>query len=113
MDDYHFVVVYSDHGNYSYGTSIIGTLSVNNLTFGFEYVFNSSYTEECSVTTLDATHFVAAYNAFDTYANLMYGKQIMGIAAGHMGNAISWNYSVIFNTAIDVRRWVDTCKFSF
>ncbi|NOQ68471.1 hypothetical protein GQ568_03455, partial [Patescibacteria group bacterium] len=61
LDSTHFVVVYKDGGNSSYGTAIVGTISGTTISYGSEYTFRSGNTEHISVSTLDSTHFVVSY----------------------------------------------------
>ena len=75
LDSTHFVVVYRDYGNSSYGTAIIGTISDSTISYSSEYVFNSATTYYISVSALDSTHFVVGYQDF---GNSDYGTAIIG-----------------------------------
>jgi len=72
-----FIITYADNGNSSYGTSITGTLSGTNVTFGAENVFNSGSVEYTSISFDENTlgKFVVAYK--DT-SNSNYPTAISG-----------------------------------
>lgn len=103
LDATHFVVAYRDEGNNSYGTAIVGTISepITYIEYGYECVFNPGVTSYCSTTTLDATHFVAAYSDQD---NSSYGTAIVGVVSG-TGNEATISYGTEnafnFETTID------------
>lgn len=62
LDPTHFVVSYRDwDSSLYYGTAIVGTVSGSTISFGSEYIFNSTSTSYISATTLDASHFVVAF----------------------------------------------------
>ena len=62
LDSSHFVVAYRDDGGSDYGGVKIGTIaSVNQISYGSEYIFNSAYTNKISVSSLDSSHFVVGY----------------------------------------------------
>ena len=57
-----FVISYQDGGNSDYGTAIVGTVSDTNvISYSSEYVFNSAISEYISVSSLDSSDFVVAY----------------------------------------------------
>ncbi|MFA6336440.1 MAG: hypothetical protein WCX23_00500 [Candidatus Paceibacterota bacterium] len=91
LDDTHFVAVYRDKGRYDYGTAIIGTFSNQNITFGDEYVFNSTSTFSNSVAVLDSSHFVITY---EDIGNSNYGTAIIGTVSG---TEISFGSEYVFN----------------
>jgi len=93
LDSTSFVVVYTDAGNSSYGTAIIGTISGTTISYGSEYVFNSASTSYPSVSALDSTSFVAAY--MDA-GNSSYGTAIIGTISG---TTISYGSEYVFNSA--------------
>ena len=93
LDSTHFVVGYRDYGNSDYGTAIIGTVSGSTISYGSEYVFNSAYTYEISVSALDSTHFVVGYR---DYGNSDYGTAIIGTVSG---STISYGSEYVFNSA--------------
>ena len=59
-----FVVVYRDHSNSSYGTSRVGAISGNSLSFGSEIVFNTATTNYIGIDfdPNNANTFVLAYS---------------------------------------------------
>jgi len=59
LDSTHVMVCY--RGNYSYGNSIILTISGTDITKGTATVFNSSYTCYISAVKLDSTHVMVCY----------------------------------------------------
>ena len=93
LDATHFVIAYQDVGNGSYGTAIVGTVLDTTISYGTEYVFNSSPTVPFA-TTLDATHFVVVYS---DQGNNNYGTALVGTVTG---SDISWAYESVFNYAI-------------
>ncbi len=93
LDSTHFVVVYQDYSNSSYGTAIIGTISGSTISYGSEYVFNSATTYEISVSALDSTHFVVGYQ---DDGNSGYGTAIIGTISG---STISYGSEYVFNQA--------------
>ncbi|MBC8385135.1 MAG: T9SS type A sorting domain-containing protein [Candidatus Cloacimonetes bacterium] len=92
LDASHFVVSYWDEGNSGYGTSIIGTISGNTISYGSEYVFNTNTTYKVSVAVLDATHFVVAFK--DGY--LGDGAAVTGKVSG---SSISYSSLYYYNSA--------------
>jgi len=93
LDETHFVICYQDSTNLKYGTAIIGTVSGNTISYGAEYTFNiTERTENISVSTLDATHFVVAFT--DQFQNF-YGKTLVGTVSGNSisyGDAYNFKY---------------------
>ena len=75
LDSTHFVVAYSDNGNSNYGTAIIGVVSGTTISYGSGNVFNSAATNYSSVSSLDSTHFVVAFqdDGGDDYGIAMIG----------------------------------------
>src|SRR5690606_948012 len=57
-----FVVAYADGGNSSYGTARVGTISGTSISYGSERVFETYSISHISVTALDASTFVVAYD---------------------------------------------------
>ena len=75
LDATHFVVAYQDNAGDSYGMSKIGVISDTDvIAYGSEYTFNSVRTLYISVSKLDSTHFVVAYNNDYTYGMAKVGK---------------------------------------
>ena len=70
-----FVVAYTDAGNSSYGTAIIGTVSGTTISYGSEYVFNSASTSQAFISALDSTSFVVTYK---DVGNSNYGAATIG-----------------------------------
>jgi hypothetical protein len=69
LDPNRFVVVYQDQGNSNYHTAIIGTISGSDITFGSEYVFNTS---------------VSFFSTFGLAAmNSTYGYARVGVVSGN------------------------------
>jgi hypothetical protein len=94
LDSTHFVAGYRDNANSSYGTAIIGIITgTSTIAYGSEYVFNAGNTDYLSVSSLDATHFVAGYR---DGGNSSYGTAIIGTISG---TAISYGSEYVFNTA--------------
>lgn len=86
-----FAVVYSDDGNYGYGTAIIGDVSGNSITFGLEYVFNTDMSNRISAAALSSTKFVITYRESGTTGD---GTVIISDVTG---NIISFGSEYIFN----------------
>ena len=88
------VIAYTDAGNSSYGTAIVGTVSGTSISFGSEVVFNSANTTYTSA-TFDSTNgkVVIVYN---DSGNSNYGTAIVGTVSG---TSISFGTAVVFETA--------------
>ena len=71
-----------------------GNRADGDITYGSEYVFNSSDTRFCSATTLDTTHFVITYQ---DRGNYYYGTAIVGTVTG---NIITYGSEYVFNSAV-------------
>jgi len=97
-----FVVAYQDVGNSSYGTAIIGAIADGVVTFGSEYVYNSSTTTDCAVTALSATKIVIA---FKDAGNSSYGTAIIGDVSG---TTITFGAEYVFNAAATLKIAVAT-----
>ena len=93
VDSTHFVVSYQDWTNNQKGTACIGTVSGSTISFGSEYVFNTGTTYYTSVSSLDSTHFVVAYQ--DATAGFL-GKAIIGTTTG---SSIAFGSEYTFNNA--------------
>ncbi|MFC1953618.1 hypothetical protein ACFLWR_05780 [Chloroflexota bacterium] len=63
-----FVVTYRDDGNSNRGTSIVGDVSGNSITYGSEYLFHSAPTYRTSAVALSSTKFVVAFSGADSEA---------------------------------------------
>jgi membrane protein YqaA with SNARE-associated domain len=92
LSDSKFVVAYSDLGNSSYGTAIVGTLSGSTISFGSEYVFNSAMTGEISVAALSDSKFIVTYRDI---GNLYYGTAIVGTVSD---STIIYGSEYVFNS---------------
>src|SRR6056297_1185989 len=74
IDDTHICVSYQDNSNSDYGTSIIGTISGNSISWGSEQVFNSGDTNYTSAVRIDDTHICVSYS---DQGNSDYGTSII------------------------------------
>ena len=93
LDSTHFVVAYggdSTGGINAPGWAVIGTVSGTTISYGSEYQFNPSPTSWVSVSSLDSTHFVVAY---EDNANNNYGTARIGTVSG---STISWSDEKVF-----------------
>jgi hypothetical protein len=89
------VVAYSDGGNSSYGTAIVGTVSGASISFGTAVVFESAFTLAISATyDVSNNKIVIAYR---DNGNSDYGTLIVGTVSG---TSISFGTAVVFNNAI-------------
>ena len=89
-----FVVTYTDSGNSSYGTAIVGEVSGNSISFGSEVVFNSASTAQGSMAfdPNTANKFVVAYqNSSSTR-----GEAIVGTVSG---NSITFGSVVVLDSS--------------
>ena len=91
LNDSKFVIVFSDSGNSSYGTAIVGNISDTTITYGTEQVFNSDSTTYISAANLNSERFVAGYK---DSGNSSYGTVI---AAQVSGDSISFGQEYVFN----------------
>ena len=88
------VIAYYDGGNGGYGTSIVGTVSGNSISFGTPVVFESaSSVYISSVFDSGSNKVVIAYR---DGGNSNYGTAIVGTVSG---TSISFGSAVVFNTA--------------
>ncbi|MBI9037834.1 MAG: LruC domain-containing protein [Bacteroidales bacterium] len=98
LDATHFVVTYSDHGNSQYGTSIVGTISGNNISWGPERMLPleawSIGIDNIATSQLDASHFVVAYRDI---GNSSFGTAIIGLVSGDI---VLWGNEYVFNPAM-------------
>jgi hypothetical protein len=103
LDENHVVVAYKDTGGAGYGCAKVGVISGNTVTWGAENVFNSAVTGYISVTTLDSTHFVVAYqdDGGDDY-----GCACVGLISGT--TISSYGIENIFNSGITRHISIDT-----
>ena len=94
MDSTHFMVAYRATDNSDYGTAIIGSVSGTTISYGSEYVFNSALTSHISVSSLDSTSFVVAYQ---DNGNSSHGTATIGSVSG---TTISYGSEYVFNSAV-------------
>jgi hypothetical protein len=87
------LIVYSDGGNSSYGTAVVGTVSGNSISFGTEVVFNSATTREisCAYDT-NAGKFLIGYR---DYGNSSYGTAIVATISG---TSVSFGTAAVFES---------------
>jgi len=90
-----FVVAYRDVGNSSYGTAIVGTVSGTSISYGSEYVFNStlSYDISMSFDPNTAGKFVVAYRSVSGPTGTC--KAIVGTVSG---TSLSYGSATTFNS---------------
>jgi hypothetical protein len=88
------VIAYTDVGNSSYGTAIVGTVSGTSISFGTAVVFESAFSIYISA-TYDSTNnrVVIAYR---DVGNSDYGTAIVGTVSG---TSISFGTAVVFESA--------------
>ena len=88
------VIAYSDVGNSTYGTGIVGTVSGTAISFGTAVVFNSATTYYSNVTfDSDSNKVVIAYR---DGGNSYHGYGIVGTVSG---TSISYGTGVVFESA--------------
>ena len=89
-----FVIAYTDAGNSSFGTAVVGTVSGTTISFGSEYVFNASASAHnfISFDPNTAGKFVIAYR---DSGNSYYGTAIVGTVSG---TSISFGSEYVFNS---------------
>jgi len=87
------IITYQDGGNSDYGTAVIGTILGQVISFGSEYVFNSTATSHISPIIYSETKVVIAYQ--DEGGGLNYGRAIIG---NINNNIITYGSEYAFNT---------------
>jgi hypothetical protein len=87
------VIAYTDSGNSSYGTAIVGTVSGTSISFGTAVVFESANTSNCSA-TYDSTNNRVVIAYVDN-GNSGFGTAIVGTVSG---TSISFGTAVAFET---------------
>jgi hypothetical protein len=88
------VIAYSDAGNSSYGTAIVGTVSGTSISFGTAVVFESASTSHISTAyNTNAQKVVIAYR---DGGNSGYGTAIVGTVSG---TSISFGTAAVFESA--------------
>lgn len=88
------VIAYSDRGNSSFGTAVVGTVSGTSISFGTPVVFESGRVDYVA-TTFDsnAGKIVIAYT---DVLNVNYGTAVIGTVSG---TSISFGTAVVFESA--------------
>ena len=87
------VIGYTDSGNSSYGTAVLGTVSGTSISFSSEYVYNNGNTTD-SVVSFDpstANRFLIVYK---DGSNSSYGTSIIGTVSG---TSISFSSEYVYN----------------
>jgi len=88
------VIAYSDNGNSSYGTAIVGTVSGTSISFGTAVVFESASSSHMSATFDSSSNKVVI--AYRDVGNSGYGTAIVGTVSG---TSISFGTAVVFESA--------------
>ena len=91
------VIAYSDGGNSSYGTAIVGTVSGTSISFGTPVTFNSTASLNMSM-TFDSSNSKVVI-AYRDNGNANYGTAIVGTVSG---TSISFGTAVVFESANSV-----------
>ena len=87
------VIAYSDQGNASYGTAIVGTVSGTAITFGTPVVFESATARDMASTFDSNSNKVVI--AYKDVGNASYGTAIVGTVSG---TSISFGTPVVFES---------------
>jgi hypothetical protein len=88
------VIAYTDNGNSSYGTAVVGTVSGTSISFGTPVVFESANTQYISIAyDANAQKVVIAYR---DVGNSNYGTAVVGTVSG---TSISFGTLVVFESA--------------
>ena len=90
------VIAYTDYGNSSYGTAIVGTISGTSISFGTAVVFESASTAAQMSVIFDSTNNKVVI-AYKDVANSNYGTSIVGTVSG---TSISFGTAVVFESAL-------------
>jgi len=94
LDTNKALIAYSDYGNSDYGTAIVASVSGTTITYGLEYIFNSTGTYYLSAAQLTTDKAIIAY---DDGGNSDYGTAIV---ASVSSTTISYDGSeAVFNSA--------------
>jgi len=94
LSDNKFMVIYQDISNSNYGTAVIGNVSGNTITYGSEYVFNTSATDYIFLKNLSLDKIVIAYQ---DGGNSDYGTAVIGDISG---NVITFGSEYVFNQSV-------------
>ena len=89
-----FIIAFTDIGNSSYGTVVIGTVSGTSVTYGSEYVFNTSHTtlSWVSFDNFNANTFVIAYR------NGQYDGDGVAVIGTVSGSSISYGSKSVWSS---------------
>ena len=96
LSDNRVVIAYRDNGNSAYGTAIVGTISGNSISYGSEYVFNSSYSEHIGI-AYDSTNDRIVLGFRDSYNSANRSSAVVGDVSGTtitFGSVVRLNSSV-------------------
>ena len=85
------VIAYSDAGNSSYGTAIVGTVSGTSISFGSEVVFNQGTTSYCSASFDSSAGRVLI--SYSDASNSDKGEAVVGTVSGLLLVLVTWLYS--------------------
>ena len=88
-----YVIAYTDQGNSSYGTAIVGTVSGTSISFGTSVVYNSGTTSYNSI-GFDPNNSGKCVIAYQDTPNSSSGTAVMGTVSG---TSISFGSEVVFN----------------
>lgn len=75
----HFVLTYSDVGNFDRGTARVGEISGTSISYGAENVFFTNTTNGTSVAALSSSHFVVVFHGQGLFTT---GYAIIGMVTG-------------------------------
>jgi hypothetical protein len=89
------VIAYSDAGNSSYGTAIVGTVSGTSISFGSEVVYSGATSDRRFSLTFDSTNGKVVI-AYRDQNNSNYGSARVGTVSG---TSISFGTAVVFESA--------------
>jgi len=90
-----FMVVYSDEGNGSYGTAIIGTVSGTSISFGSEYVVDATHTINMEIAWDPSTTGKAIITHRYYGGGVFYGKATVATVSG---TSITFGSATTFNS---------------
>ena len=89
------VIAYTDDGNSSYGTAVVGTVAGTSISFGTPVVYESASTQDTAATFDSLNNKVII--AYSDSNNSSYGTAVVGTVAG---TDISFGTAVVFESAI-------------
>ena len=88
------VIGYTDSGNSSYGTAVVGTVSGTSISFSSEYVFNTGSTNTITV-SFDPNTPNRILVSYTDYGNSSYGTAVLGTVSG---TSLSFGSENVFNS---------------